>query len=114
MADHQRFSLATDIDVCLCDPQHPWQRVSNENTNGPLRQYFPQGMDLANIHINSLTAVARQLDEGPRETLHFFSPAEKFSDERVCVLMSCFLMLDSDDDYCILAVDNRRLSACLF
>ena len=79
MADHKRFSLATDIDVYFCDPQQPWQRGSNENTNGLLRQYFPKGMDLSNIHQNRLNAVARQLNERPRETLHFETPAERFS-----------------------------------
>ena len=80
MADHQRFSLATDIKVYFCDPQHPWQRGSNENTNGLLRQYFPKGMDLSNVHQNRLNAVARRLNERPRETLQFYSPAEKLAE----------------------------------
>ena len=80
MANHKRFSLATDIDVYFCDPQQPWQRGSNENTNGLLRQYFPKGMDLSDVHQNRLNAVARRLNERPRETLHFYSPAEKFSE----------------------------------
>ncbi len=79
MADHKRFTLATDIKVYFCDPQHPWQRGSNENTNGLLRQYFPKGMDLSNIHQNRLNAVARRLNERPRETLNFETPAERFS-----------------------------------
>jgi len=79
MADHKRFSLATDIDVYFCDPQHPWQRGSNENTNGLLRQYFPKGMDISNVHQNRLNAVARQLNERPRETLNFETPAERFN-----------------------------------
>ena len=79
-ADHKRFSLATDINVYFCDPQSPWQRGSNENTNGLLRQYFPKGMDLENVHQNRLNAVARRLNERPRETLQFYSPAEKFSE----------------------------------
>ena len=70
MADHQKFSLATDIQVYFCDPQHPWQRGSNENTNGLLRQYFPKGLDLSNVHQNRLNAVARRLNERPRETLN--------------------------------------------
>jgi IS30 family transposase len=78
LADHKRFSLATDIDVYFCDPQQPWQRGSNENTNGLMRQYFPKGMDLSNVHQNRLNAVARELNERPRETLQFYSPAEKF------------------------------------
>ena len=80
LADHKRFSLATDIDVYFCDPQQPWQRGSNENTNGLLRQYFPKGMDLSNVHQNRLNAVARELNERPRETLDFYSPAEKFNE----------------------------------
>jgi IS30 family transposase len=78
MADHKRFSLDTDIKVYFCDPQSPWQRGSNENTNGLLRQYFPKGMDLSNVHQNRLNAVARRLNERPRETLQFKTPAAKF------------------------------------
>jgi len=79
MASHKHFSLATDVNVYFCDPQSPWQRGSNENTNGLLRQYFPKGMDLSNVHQNRLNAVARQLNERPRETLHFETPAERFN-----------------------------------
>jgi IS30 family transposase len=78
VADHQRFTLATDVKVYFCDPQSPWQRGSNENTNGLLRQYFPKGMDLSNVHQNRLNAVARRLNERPRETLQFRTPAERF------------------------------------
>jgi len=78
MAAHKRFSLATDIRVYFCDPQSPWQRGSNEQINGLLRQYFPKGMDLSGIHQNKLNAVARQLNERPRETLDFETPAERF------------------------------------
>ena len=79
LADHKRFSLDTHIKVYFCDPQSPWQRGSNENTNGLLRQYFPKGMDLSNVHQNRLNAVARRLNERPRETLQFRTPAERFS-----------------------------------
>jgi IS30 family transposase len=79
MADHKRFSLDTNIKVYFCDPRSPWQRGSNENTNGLLRQYFPKGMDLSNIHQNRLNAVARQLNERPRKTLNFKTPADRFN-----------------------------------
>ncbi len=79
MADHKRFKLATDIKVYFCDPKSPWQRGSNENTNGLLRQYFPKGMDLSNIHQNRLNAVATQLNARPRKTLDFRTPAERFN-----------------------------------
>jgi IS30 family transposase len=78
MADHQRFSLATDVKVYFCDPQHPWQRGSNEQINGLLRQYFPKGMDLSGVHQNRLNAVARRLNGRPRQTLDFETPAERF------------------------------------
>ena len=79
MADHQRFTLATDIKVYFCDPQNPWQRGSNENTNGLLRQYFPRGTDLSVHSQAKLNAVARQLNERPRKTLNFETPAQRFS-----------------------------------
>ena len=79
MADHKRFTVDTEIKVYFCDPQSPWQRGSNENTNGLLRQYFPKGMDLSNVHQNRLNAVARRLNERPRETLNFETPAERFN-----------------------------------
>ena len=79
LADHKRFMLATDIDVYFCDPQSPWQRGSNENTNRLLRQYFPKRMDLSAHSQAKLNAVARQLNERPRKTLNFETPAERFS-----------------------------------
>jgi len=79
LADHKRFTMETDIDVYFCDPQSPWQRGSNENTNRLLRQYFPKGLDLAQHSQAELNRVARQLNERPRKTLDFESPAERFS-----------------------------------
>ena len=78
MADHKRFTLATDIQVYFCDPQNPWQRGSNENTNGLLRQYFPKGTDISAYSQAKLNAVARKLNERPRKTLNYETPAQRF------------------------------------
>ena len=79
LADHQRFTLETNVDVYFCDPSSPWQRGSNENTNRLLRQYLPRGTDLTLHSQAKLNAVARQLNERPRKTLGYETPAERFN-----------------------------------
>ena len=79
MADHERVTLETDINVYFCDPRSPWLRGSNENTNGLLRQYFPKGTDLSAHSQAKLNAVARHLNERPRKTLEFETPTQRFN-----------------------------------
>lgn len=80
MAGHREFSVATDVDVYFCDPYSPWQRGTNENTNGLLRQYFPDGTELRQFSQGELNRVARRLNERPRKTLGFRTPVEVFSE----------------------------------
>jgi len=77
MARHKAFSVATNVQVYFCDPRSPWQRGSNENTNGLLRQYLPRGTDLSRISQNQLNAIALRLNQRPRKTLDFETPADR-------------------------------------
>jgi transposase, IS30 family len=77
MADHKRFTIATKVQVYFCDPRSPWQRGSNENTNGLLRQYFPKGTDLSQFSQAYLNRIALRLNQRPRETLGFETPADR-------------------------------------
>jgi IS30 family transposase len=85
MSNHASFSVATDVKVYFCDPSSPWQRGTNENTNGLLRQYFPKGADLSGFTQSQLDKVALRLNQRPRKTLGFKTPADKF---RACVAPS--------------------------
>ena len=80
MAGHRQFSIATGVHVYFCDPSSPWQRGSNENTNGLLRQYFPRGSDLSVHSQRHLNRVAHMLNDRPRQTLGWMKPSEKLAE----------------------------------
>lgn len=85
MAQHKKFTVATNVQVYFCDPRSPWQRGSNENTNRLLRQYFPKGTDLSGFTQTDLDEVALRLNQRPRKTLGFVTPADKLNN---CVAMT--------------------------
>ena len=80
MSQHAQLSIDTGMRVFFCDPRSPWQRCTNENTNGLLRQYFPKGTDLSSYRASELSAVALALNTRPRKTLGWRTPAEAFND----------------------------------
>lgn len=77
LAHHKKFTIATNVKVYFCDPQSPWQRGTNENTNRLLRQYFPKGTDLSGYSQTDLNKIALRLNQRPRKTLGFYTPADK-------------------------------------
>jgi IS30 family transposase len=79
LAQHKKFTLATDVAMYFCDPRSPWQRGTNENTNGLLRQYFPDGTDLSTFTQQELVVIANKLNTRPRKTLAFMTPGDKLA-----------------------------------
>jgi len=79
MAQHKRFTVSTDVAMYFCDSQSPWQRGTNENTNGLLRQYLPDGTDLTAYSQRDLNAIARKLNTRPRKTLAYMTPGDKLA-----------------------------------
>jgi IS30 family transposase len=80
MAQHQRFTIATGVQVYFCDPKLPWQRGSNENTNGLLRQYLPRRLDFRTLTQTDLDTIAQELNERPRQTLEFKTPSQALAE----------------------------------
>jgi IS30 family transposase len=85
MAQHAQLRIDTGVEIYFCDPQRPWQRGTNENTNGLLRQYFPKGTDLSRYGADELEAVALALNSRPRKTLNWKTPAEALNEQLLSV-----------------------------
>lgn len=79
MSEHRAFTTATNMDVYFCEPASPWQRGSNEDTNGLLRQYFPKGVDLSRQSVEQIEAVADELSNRPRKSLDWQTPTERLA-----------------------------------
>ena len=79
MSEHVRFSVETGVEVYFCDPKSPWQRGSNENTNGLLRQYLPRSTDMSALTQRQLDTIARSLNGRPRQTLGWMTPSQAFA-----------------------------------
>lgn len=79
MSEHRAFTMATDMAVYFCEPASPWQRGTNENTNGLLRQYLPKGSDLSSHNLEALTAITDELNGRPRKSLGWDTPAERMA-----------------------------------
>ena len=94
MAQHKTFSVATDVKVYFCDPHSPWQRGTNENTNRLLRQYLPKKMDLSLYTQSELDKIALRLNQRPRKTLEFQTPASKLQAPRPVELARLFVHVD--------------------
>jgi IS30 family transposase len=80
MAEHTRFTVDTGVQVYFCDPRSPWQRASNENTNGLLRQHLPRGADLGQLDQAALDVIAAELNGRPRQTLGFKTPSQALAE----------------------------------
>jgi IS30 family transposase len=118
MAQHRRFTVQTGIQVLFCDPKSPWQRGSNENTNGVLRQYLPRRLDFRTLTQADLDTIAQELNERPRQTLGFKTPSQALAEQRLRLALPvapsqtrpsqvpCMQVRHQDEQWC---VDGRHV-----